>query len=94
MSDPRVEWVNRNELSEVAEALGVSTTYVLGVHSDGIVIWTPSEEDDGDLWKARLRRDSQGVIIVLDKQFLCTSRQFRDSVEGKIQEAIERGDLP
>lgn len=90
MSEPRVEWVDRANFAEVAEALGISTKYVLGVHADGNVIWTPSEEDDGDLWVGQLRRRrDDNVLVVTNRRFLSTVDDFQDQIDEKIREALD-----
>jgi hypothetical protein len=67
VSDWDTEWKGAPEFQEFAEALGVNTTQVMaatnvaGIH---FVMYTPSEDGEGDIWQAFMQRGDDGVLQI------------------------------
>ena len=85
---PRAEWTDRTKFAEVAEALGVSTEYILAVSDNGIVLWTPSQTPEGDIWRGRLERDADGVLHVIHKEFSSTVADMQEMIRKTLEEKL------
>jgi len=59
------EWRPRKDFAEIAEVLGIDTTWVLAArpYKDGfLVIYSPDAPEDNALWSITLQRDEDGVL--------------------------------
>jgi len=86
---PRVEWVGRVDVAEVAEALGVASDMVMAVHSDGVVLWTDAVGDDDDIWAATLGRDADGIIVVGPRRSTGTLAEFKARMDAAMHDRFD-----
>lgn len=88
--EPLAEWHDRAAFAEIAEALGVSTRYILAVHGgEGVVLWTPSETDDGDIWGGIMQRDADGILHVINRRFFTSVAEFQARADEEIRKRLE-----
>lgn len=85
----RVEWVSGVDMHEVAEALGVDTVDVMAVHSDGMALFTTETltAEDPPIWRARLARDADGIVVAGPREFVCSTEQFKREMNALLRRA-------
>ena len=65
-SGDRVEWHDRVDFAEIADAIGVDTTRIMAVRNPAadevFVLFTPTDDDPPRIFSTELRRDRDGVL--------------------------------
>jgi hypothetical protein len=98
MSEPerRAEWVKAHRFHEMAEALGCSTTDIMGctgVEGGALVLYTTDTEDEARAWvhRALLERRPDGIYRVARQHLnMVTLRDFMARMDEEIGPTLRR----
>jgi hypothetical protein len=82
-TEPKVEWVNRFAMREVAEAVGTTTELVMAVHSDGICLYTP--EGTEEIWRCQISRDADGIAVAGPGEKFSTFDEFHAEMRRRLE---------
>lgn len=85
----KTEWHNAPDFAEVAEALNVNTIDVMAMLPDQIVLYTPHpNDDDPQIFKAKLGRDTEGILRAGPGQFVANSSEW----EAKLRDLLDQAE--